>query len=298
MSAHINQEVEILFQCIATTFGDEIGQAVNEKIAAVLAIEGVDVAALQAQIATLNQLLASNTSGDTNAVQNILSALAGLSTRVDSLEGSTAVATLQAAVAALQAQLATETQDRQDADAAINANVATLQTQVDNLSTSLVSIQAAIDQQSNGGGACDCAAIAASIASLSTSVANLEANDADQTVKITALQAAVEALSVQAAGIASAVAVAQAAQAAAQAAAIAAAAAQATASGAATAAAAAGAAADAAQASAAAAAADVEAVKAAIRGVNCVIVGSTFRTALRGRMGLALGQSNGTGNNG
>jgi trimeric autotransporter adhesin len=295
MSAHIDQELNTLFTCIAGTFGDEIGLAINERIDALVQLEGLDVANLQAQLVALNNLLSTNTSGDATNAQAVLAALAALDTRLDTLEGSTAVAELQAALAAAQAALTAEVIARQDADAAQAAAVGVLQTQVDGLAQSLVSIQGQLEQ--NQGGACDCTAIAASIASLSTSVANLSASDAEQATQIAALQASVEALSTQAAGIAAASAAAAAAQAAAAAAAqaaataaVAAAAAQATADAAAAAAAAAG-------TSASTNAADIEAVKAALRGVNCVIVGGTFRTALRGRMGLALGQSNGSGNN-
>jgi len=289
MSAQIDQELNTLIQCIATSFGDEVGQAVNEKIAAVLQIEGVDIANIQAQLATLSSLLADNTSGDATAVQNILSALSTLGARVDTLEGSTAVASLQATVAALQAQLAAETQSRQDADGSAAAALSTLQTQVDSLSNTLVTIQGSIGQNQN---ACDCAALTASIAELSTAVTNLQASDASTATQVQALQDSIVTLTTQAAGIAAAQATADAAASTAQAALAAAGAAQSTATAAAAAAAAAQATADGAASSASANQADIEAVKAAIRGVNCVVVGATFRGALRGRMGLALGQSN------
>ena len=286
MSAHLNTELNDLLVCVAATFGDSVGEAVNEKIAAVLALEGVDIAAVQAQIATLNSLLASNTAGDTTTAQSILAALTAIGNRVTTLEGSTAVADLTAVVAGLQAALATETQNRLDADAALQQNITSLQVTVDGLTQSIVSIQAEI-AGGTGSGACDCTALTAAIAEAATAITNLQASDAQQATQIAALQAAVVALQTQAADIATAQATATAALAAAQAAAAAGGAAQSTATQAISDAAAAGAAAAAAGTAAADAAADVEAVKAAIRGVNCVVVGGHFRHALRSRLGLA-----------
>lgn len=292
MSAHLNTELHDLFVCVATTFGDEVAQAVEEKIAAVLALEGVDIAALQAQITALNNLLAGNTAGDASTAQAILAALTAIGGRVSALEGSTAVADLTAVVAGLQAALATETQNRLDADAALQQNITSLQVTVDNLTQSIVTIQGEI-AGGTGSGACDCTALTAAIAEAATAITNLQASDAQQATQIAALQAAVVSLQTQAADIATAQATAAAALAAAQAAAAAAVAAQSTATQAISDAAAAGAAASVAQSTADAVAADVESVKSAIRGVNCVVVGGHFRTALRGRL---FGQSGGNGN--
>lgn len=297
MSALLDQELNTLFSCVATTFGDEIGQAINEKLDAVLALEGIDTANLTAQIAALNALLDANTTGDATNAQTVLAALAALDTRLDTLEGSTAVADLQAALATAQAALATETAARLAEDAAQLLLIQELQQRADSLQSSIVSIQTELGQ-TGGTGACDCVALTNSIAELSTAVTNLQASDAAQATQIAALQTAIEGLTSQAAAIAAAQAAADAAAATAQAALAAAATAQAAANAAGTAAAAAQSTADGAAAAATANAADIEAVKAAIRGVNCVVVGGTFRTALRTRMGLALGQSNGTGNNG
>jgi hypothetical protein len=296
MSAQIDQELSTLFTCIASTFGDEIGLAINERLDALLALEGIDTQNLQAQLTALNALLSANTDGDATNAQAVLAALAALDTRIDTLEGSTALAALQVTVASVQASLATEIAERQAEDAAQLLLIQELQVRADGLAQSIVAIQTELGQ--SGGPACDCVALTTSIAELSTAVTNLQATDAAQTTQIAALQTAIEGLSSQAAAIAAAQAAADAAAATAQSALAAAATAQATATAAAAAAATAQSTADGAAASASANAADIEAVKAAIRGVNCVIVGGTFRTALRGRMGLALGQSNGSGNNG
>jgi len=282
--AAYNDDLTVLIQCIATTFGDEVGLAVNEKINAVLALEGVDIAAVQAQINTLNSLLSANTAGDAASAQAIVAQLTALAGRVTSLEGSTAVADLAATVAGVQAALAAETQNRIDGDSANAAQIAQVHSQVDNMAQSLVTIQAAID--AGQAGACDCAAIAASIATLNTAVANLTGNDANQSSQISSLQAAVEALQTQAAGIAAAQATAEAAAATAQTALANAAAAQAAATTAGTSAATANAAV-AALASDVAAAGNTYLTKVEVQNINCAVIGHSFRAAMRGRMGLA-----------
>lgn len=292
MSAQLDQELNNLFVCLSGAFGDEIGSAVTEKINAVLQIEGVDVAALQAQINTLNDLLSNNTSGDASTAAAITAAIAGLTTRVTALEGSTAVADLTAVVTALQTALTNEAAERQAADAAHSADIATVQQAVDSLSQSLVTIQATLGQQGAG---CDCVAINDSLASIGTQLSNLTSTDTAQASQIADLQTAVAALTSQAAGIAAAQAAADAAAAQAAAAVAAATAAGQTAAAAGQAAATAQASADAAAAAGVVNAADIEAVKAAIRGVNCVSITANFRTHMRQALGLTT--SLGGGNN-
>jgi trimeric autotransporter adhesin len=271
-----NDDLASLVACLASTFGDEVGLAVNEKVNSVLALEGVDIAAVQAQIATLNSLLAANTSGDAASAQSILAAITSIGSRVTALEGSTAVADLTAVVTGLQAALAAETQNRLDSESA-------LQTNVDQLSQSLVSIQNAIDAGTSS--ACDCAALTTAIAAQATAITNLQASDASTATQVAALQTAIEALSTSAAGVAAAQATADAAAATAQAALASAAAATATANAAAASAAA-----------AAAAVAELDArnehehghfvTKAEVMDINCAAIGAVFRTAMRSRMGL------------
>jgi trimeric autotransporter adhesin len=278
-----NDDLASLVACLASTFGDEVGLAVNEKVNSVLALEGVDIAAVQAQITTLNNLLSANASGDAASAQSILAAITSIGSRVTALEGSTAVADLTAVVTGLQAALATETQNRLDAESVIQSNIASIQSNVDQLSQSLVSIQNAIDAGTSS--ACDCAALTAAIAAQATAITNLQASDASTATQVAALQAAIEALATSAAGVAAAQATADAAAATAQAALASAAAATATANAAAASAAA-----------AAAAVAELDArnehehghfvTKAEVMDINCAAIGAVFRTAMRSRMGL------------
>jgi chromosome segregation ATPase len=277
-----NDNLTTLFTCIATTLGDEVGLAVNEKINSVLALEGVDIAAVQAQIATLNGLLAGNTAGDASTAQAVLAAITALTNRVGSLEGSTAVATLASVVANLQAALAVETQNRIDSDSALQANITSIQSAVDQLTQTVVSIQ----NSGSGTPACDCEALASAIAEQATAITNLTATDAAQSTQIAALQTAIEGLTTQAAGIAAAQATANAAAATAQTALSNAAAATATAN-----------AASAAAAAASAAVAELDArnehehghfvTKAELMDADCAAIGHAARVAMRSRMGLS-----------
>lgn len=281
--AGYNDDLTSLITCLATTFGDEVGQAVNEKISAVLALEGVDIAAVTAQINTLTSLLSANTAGDAASAQSILAAITAIGDRVSTLEGSTAVADLAAVVAGVQAALAAETQNRIDADAVLQSGINAVQSSVDQLSQAIVAIQN--DLGNGGSGACDCAALTAAIAEQATAITNLQASDAQQATQIAALQSAVEGLQTQAAGISAAQAAAAAAAATAQTALANAATAQAAASAAAAAAAA-----------ASAAVAELDArnehehghfvTKAEVMDVNCAAVGAAFRAAMRSRMSL------------
>ena len=276
-----NDDLASLIACLASTFGDEVGQAVNEKVNAVLSIEGVDIAAVQAQIATLNSLLTTNTNGDAATAQSILAAITSIGSRVTALEGSTAVADLTAVVAGLQTALAAEVQSRQDADGALQSSITSIQSAVDQLTQSVVSIQ------NNQGGtpACDCTALTSAIAEQATAIANLVAADAQTASQIASLQAAIEGLTTAAAGIAAAQATADAAAATAQ---------TALASAAAANAAAANAAANAAAAVAAVAELDARnehehghfVTKAEVMDINCAAIGAAFRASMRSRMGL------------
>jgi hypothetical protein len=292
MATTYNDELNTLINCISVTFGDEIGQAVQEKFDQVLALQGADINAISAQIAQLNALLASNTEGDQLTAQSILAQLAALDNRLDVLEGSTAVTDLTAVVNALQVALTGETAARTAGDAALRSDLETLEAAVATLTQQVVTIQN--EGTGGSGGDCDCVALTAAIADLNNKVTNLEASDAQQSVRITALQEAVAGLSVSAAAISAAQAAADAASAAAAQAAAAAAAAQATANNAAGVAAANGAAIAALEA-ANAAAHDTFITVDMIKAVDCVVHGQSFRTALRGRLfGLAGG--NGQGN--
>jgi chromosome segregation ATPase len=279
--AGYNDDLASLIACLASSFGDEVGQAVNEKVNAVLSIEGVDIAAVQAQIATLNSLLTTNTNGDAATAQSILAAITSIGSRVTALEGSTAVADLTAVVAGLQAALATEVQNRQDADNALQSNINAIQATVDQLSQSVLAIQ----NSGTGDTSCDCTAITASIAEQATAIANLVAADAATASQIAALQTAIEGLTTSAAGIAAANATANAAAATAQTALANAAAATAAAN-----------AATAAAAAATAAVAELDdrnehqhghfVTKAEVMDINCAAIGAAFRASMRSRMGL------------
>jgi hypothetical protein len=286
-----NNDLNVLINCLATTFGDEVGQAVNDKIAEVISLGQVDIVALQAQISTLNTLLASNTEGDVLTAQSILTQLSALDSRLDVLEGSTALAQLQSTVAALQAAQAAEVVSRADADAALQSNIGAIQTALDSLVQQVTVIQN--NQTSNP--ECDCVALTAAIAEQATAIANLQGVDANQAAQIAALQTTVQSLSTNAAQIAQAQADAAAALVAAQAAAAAAAAAQATATAAGVTAAGAQATATAAATAAAAASTTINNLKVEIQNIDCAVVGVSFRTAMRGRL---FGQAGGNGNNG
>lgn len=287
MTTPYNGELTVLVNCLASTFGDEVGQAVQDKFDQIFALEAADINAISAQIAQLNALLASNTSGDVLTAQSILAQLAALDNRIDVLEGSTAVSDLSIVVTALQAALAGEIASRADADAALQSSINTIQSALDTLTSQVVSI---VNEGTGGGPACDCVALTAAIADQATAIANLQATDASTAVQIAALQAAVAGLATSGAAVAAAQAAADAAQATAQTALAAASAAAATAAGAATAAAGAQTTADAALAAATGADGDITNLLVEIKNINCASHGHTFRTAMRGRM-FAVGDS-------
>lgn len=284
-----NQDLTVLINCLATTFGDEVGLAVQEKFDQLLALESTDINALSAQLAQLNALLASNTEGDVLTAQSILSQLAALDSRLDVLEGSTAVAQLQATVAALQASTAASVASLTDADTALAAQISAAQTALDALTQQVITIQ----NNQTGAPECDCVALTAAIADQATAIANLQASDASQAVQIAALQSTVSSLSTSAAAITAASAAAAQAIADAAAAQATASAAQSAAQAAATAAATAQAAADAAATAASGANVHINNLKLEIQNIDCAVVGASFRTAMRGRM---FGQAGGNGN--
>jgi trimeric autotransporter adhesin len=286
-----NNDLSLLVNCVATTFGDEVGQAINEKLDNLIAMQDIDINALQAQLAALNAALASNTSGDTLTAQSILSQLAALDSRLDVLETDGAVAALQATVATLQAGAAAELAARTAADAQLQSNIDGIQTALD----SLVQQVTVIQNSQTGNPECDCVALTAAIAEQATAIANLQGVDAAQAAQIAALQATVQTLSTNSAQIAQAQADAAAALSAANAAAASAAAAQATATAAGVTAAGAQASADAAATAAAGAVTQINNLKLEIGSIDCAVVGSSFRTALRGRL---FGLAGGNGANG
>jgi hypothetical protein len=275
-----NEDLTVLVQCLAATFGTEVGSAVKDKFDQVLALGEVDINALQAQITALNALLAANTSGDTLTAQSILAQLAALDSRLDVLEGSTALADLQSAVTVIQNALTSETAAREAADAANAATIASAETAIAALAAQVATLEAA----GPGTSGCDCVAINAAIAEQATALANLQASDAAQATQIAALQTAVQGLSVNTAAITAATEAAAAAQAAAAAAQATASAAQSAAQAAATAAAAAQAAADGAAGAAGAAGISIHTLKLEIKNINCAAVGASFRNAMRAQM--------------
>ena len=281
MTTPYNGELSVLVNCIATTFGDEIGSAVQDKFDQIFALEAADVNAISAQIAQLNALLASNTAGDVLTAQSILTQLASLDSRIDVLEGSTEVADLTLVVTALQAALAGEIASRADAEAALQGNINTIQSALDALSAQVISI---VNDTTNNGPACDCVALTAAIADQATAIANLQSVDASSAVQIAALQAAVAGLATSGASVAAAQAAADAAQATAQTALAAASAAGAVAASAATAAAGAQTTADTALAAANSAGTEIGGLLIEIKNINCASVGQSFRSAMRGRM--------------
>jgi chromosome segregation ATPase len=271
-----NDDLHVLITCLATTFGDEVGQAVQEKFNSLIQLEGIDVAALQAQINALNNIL--NNSTEAATVQSILTQLAAFGTRLNTLESSTAVADLAVVVASAQAAIAAETARAQAAEAALAASITTINTTLGDLAAEITALQNAPQPQ-----ACDCAALTASIAAQATQIANLQAVDSATAAQIAALQSSVEALHGQAAAIAAAQATADAASAAAAAAATQAASAAASA-----------AAANAGVTSLTAAVAQLTTdnnaahntfvTKVEIQNIDCVLVGQAFRGAMRNRM--------------
>ena len=277
MTQPYSNDLTVLVNCLATTFGDEVGQAVQDKFDQVLALEAVDINRITGQIAQLNALLAANTTSDSVTAASILSQLHTIDGRLDNIEGSTAVANLTAVVAALTASLTAETASRVAGDENLQNEINAIRSTVEGLSQQLVALE-------NGGSTtnntCDCPAIMSQLAAQTTALANLQAYDAATAIQITSLQATVQGLHTSV----------LAAQAAADAAA-------ATAQSALTAAAAAAAAAAKVASDLAALTAlqttrdhdnqeahDTFITKVEIQNINCVAVGHSMRVAMRARM--------------
>lgn len=205
---NVETDLEDLVTCLVAGFGNEVGSAVKDKFDEVLALEGVDINAIQGQINQLNALLAANAGNDTLTAQSLLAQLSGIGGRLDALEGSTAVADLAAVVLTLQNALSDEVKHRTDGDAANAAAIASVESAVAALTQQVIAIQ-------TGGGsdpACDCVALTQAIADQANAVTNLSASDAAQSVQIAALQAAISGLQTDAVAIAAAQAAANAAQ--------------------------------------------------------------------------------------
>lgn len=216
-------ELTNLMQCIATTFGVKVGEAVRAEVDSVLQLEGLDVSTINAKITAIQNLLdADPNTPEFDIAQNFITTIAGLTARIAALEGDTRVAACQSAITALNSGLAAEVARAQAAEAALAAQITTINGNLASLSAQIAAIPTTP--------ACDCEALAASIAANSTAIANLQGVDAQQAAQIAALQATVQNLQSSLTSNASAAA---AAQATANAAAAAAAAAQAAANAAA-----------------------------------------------------------------
>ena len=213
----MTQTAEELFGCIATQFGIATGEAIKAEIDALLALPNVDLTALQAAIAQIQDLLDAEPGTEGFQVgQNIITTLTDLTARVTALENDTVVATLQTLVNSLSVDLASEINRAQTAEAG-------LQDQIDTLSASLATLQTTVANLPQNE-ARDCAALQAQITALGNSVTNLQSADAAFAVQITALQDGIATLTSQLASVsatataaASAAALAQAAAATAQA---------------------------------------------------------------------------------
>lgn len=198
-------------ECLIDGIGQATGEAIKTEINALLAMPNVDIAALQAAIAQIQDLLDADpgTAGFQTG-QSIITQLVALGNRLDNLENSNVVATLQVLVSDINNSLTSEIADRVAADA---VNAAAIEAAV----ASITALQATVStlEAAGSGGSCDCVAIAAQIASLESSIANLVGTDAAQAAQIAGLQSS---LTTMAASVAAATAAANAATAAATAA--------------------------------------------------------------------------------
>lgn len=199
-------------ECLIDGIGQATGEAIKTEINNLLALPNVDITALTAAVAQIQSLLdADPDTAGYQTGQNIITQLVALGNRLDNLENSTVLAQLQVLVSDINSALVTEIADREAADHV-------LQTQIDTAVSSIESLQAtvaALEAAGTGGGSCDCVAIAAQIATLESSLANLTGTDAAQAAQIAGLQSS---LTTMAASVAAATAAANAATAAATAA--------------------------------------------------------------------------------
>lgn len=183
----LNQTLE----CLIEGIGAQTGEAIRTEINNLLGMPNVDLQALQSAIAAIQSLLDSDPSTEGfQTGQNIITQLVALGNRLDALENSTVVAQLQVLVNSLSTGLAAEVADRTAADDALQASIATLTAQIDTLSQQVSSVV-----NNPGGEGCDCAAIAAQITALETTIGNLTGTDSAQAAQIATLQGQVAALS-------------------------------------------------------------------------------------------------------
>lgn len=176
----LNQTLE----CLIEGIGAQTGEAIRTEINNLLGMPNIDLTALQQAVAAIQGLLDSDpTTEGFQTGQNIITQLVALGNRLDALENSTVVAQLQVLVNSIGTQLAAETLARQEADAALQASFLALTAQFDTLSQQVSNVV----NNPNGEG-CDCAAIAAQITALETSIGNLQGVDASQAAQITTLQ--------------------------------------------------------------------------------------------------------------
>ena len=183
----LNQTLE----CLIEGIGAQTGEAIRTEINNLLGMPNVDLQALQSAIAAIQSLLDSDPSTEGfQTGQNIITQLVALGNRLDALENSTVVAQLQVLVNSLSTGLAAEVADRTVADDALQASIATLTAQIDTLSQQVSSVV-----NNPGGEGCDCAAIAAQITALETTIGNLTGTDSAQAAQIATLQGQVAALS-------------------------------------------------------------------------------------------------------
>lgn len=183
----LNQTLE----CLIEGIGAQTGEAIRTEINNLLAMPNVDLTALQSAIAAIQSLLDSDpgTEGFQTG-QNIITQLVSLGNRLDALENSTVVAQLQVLVGNINTALAAEVADRIAGDDALQASITSLTAQIDTLSQQVASVV-----NNPGGEGCDCAAIAAQITALETTIGNLTGTDSAQAAQIATLQGQVAALS-------------------------------------------------------------------------------------------------------
>jgi chromosome segregation ATPase len=183
----LNQTLE----CLIEGIGQQTGEAIRTEINNLLAMPNVDLSALQAAIAAIQSLLDSDPSTEGfQTGQNIITQLVALGNRLDALENSTVVAQLQVLVGNINTALAAEVADRIAGDDALQASITALTAQIDTLSQQVASVV-----NNPGGEGCDCAAIAAQITALETTIGTLTGTDAAQAAQIATLQGQVAALS-------------------------------------------------------------------------------------------------------
>jgi uncharacterized coiled-coil protein SlyX len=163
-------DLQTLFQCLAQTFGEETGRAVKAEIQSVINLGQIDVAALNAKITTIQNLLdADPNTPEFDIATNLITQLTSLSGRITALENDTALQSLSSIVNG------------------IDAGLAQLVNQVQDLTAQVTALQNATPTP------VDLTEVNAAISGLTTSVSNLQAVDVTQASQITALQSDVVA---------------------------------------------------------------------------------------------------------